>query len=193
MEKRNNVLLTFKISLKQSGVGTKIKTLTGDQSELQSSGLLQLLGCVVSRWSANITSYKRASAYQSDVHQGCAPVGQRGAIIPGSAPMVLVLPPYPLHPSLYTSLPSMLLFSSSPPQAGGVWTTQRDLAARGGIQGGAPGPQVRPELNLPPSTSPGCQLHQPSSSLCPAGQSSRIYVPCNLGTRGMEGGREGGG
>lgn len=48
----------------------------------------------------------------------------------------------------------MLLFSSSPPQAGGVWTTQRDLAARGGIQGGAPGPQVRPELNLPPSVLP---------------------------------------
>ncbi|KAK2825846.1 hypothetical protein Q5P01_020060 [Channa striata] len=37
---------------------------------------------------------------------------------------------------------------------GGVWTTQRDLAARGGIQGGAPGPQVRPELNLPPSILP---------------------------------------
>lgn len=45
----------------------------------------------------------------------------------------------------------MLLFSSSSPQVGGVWTTQRDLAAKGGIQGGAPGPQVRPELNLPPS------------------------------------------
>ncbi|KAK1893654.1 Receptor-like serine/threonine-protein kinase NCRK [Dissostichus eleginoides] len=38
--------------------------------------------------------------------------------------------------------------------SGGVWTTQRDLATRGGIQGGALGPQVRPELNLPPSILP---------------------------------------
>ncbi|CAB1435170.1 unnamed protein product [Pleuronectes platessa] len=38
--------------------------------------------------------------------------------------------------------------------AGGVWTTQHDLAARGGIQGEAPGPQVRSGLNLPPSILP---------------------------------------
>lgn len=109
-------------------------------------GPLPAAGLRVIEVVGSITSDKRASACQLDVHQGCTPVGQRGAIIPGSAPMVLAL-----HPSLYTSLPSMLLFSSSSPLAGGVWTTQCDLAARGGIQGGAPRPQVRPELNLPPS------------------------------------------
>lgn len=97
---------------------------------------------------------KRPSACSSDVHQRSAPVGQRGSIIPGSALWFLPYLPYPLNPSLYMPLPSMLLFSSSSPQAGGVWTMQCDLAARGGIQVGALGPQMRPKLNLPPSILP---------------------------------------
>lgn len=105
--------------------------------------------------------------------------------------------PTSLIPSILPStppFPTMLLFSSSPPQAGGVWTTQRDLAARGGIQGGAPGPQVRPELNLPPSILPlpppplGASFTNPPP---PRAQQANqaISVPCNLGTRGAEEGR----
>lgn len=196
------VFLTVRKGLEQRKVVNKRKkkllhdkTPISDQWKLQSAGLLQLLGCVAPRWSASITSYKRASACQSDVHQGCTSVGQRGAIIPGSAPMVLALPPlsppsFPLHPP---SLHAVVFLLSSPGRGcldhaawpGCQW---RDPGRGSGATGEA-WAQSTPLHPASPSTSPGCQLPQPSPSPCPAGQSSHICVPCNLGTRGMEEGR----
>lgn len=125
-----------------------------------------LLGCVVLRWSAS-TSYKRPSACQIDVHQGCIPVGQHGAIIPGSAPVVLALPPlsppsFPLH---HFSLHAVVFHFSSP---GGRCL---DHAAWPGCQGRNPGrgsgatgeawAQSTPFHPASPFSSPGCQLYQP--------------------------------
>lgn len=172
------------------------KALISDQWELQCAGLLQLLGRVVSRWSASITSHKRACACQSDVHQGCTPVGQHGALIPGSAPMVLALPPlsppsFPLHlPSLHA-----VVFLLSSPGRGCL-----DHAAWPGCQGSDPGmgsgatgeawAQSTPLHPASPSTSPGCQLHQPSSSR--AQQANQAISMCHA-TWGPGGRRKGGG
>lgn len=110
----------------------------------------------------------------------------------GSCP----ISPHLLHPLHNTSLPSMLLFFSSSPLIGGVWTTQRDLTAKGGIQGGAPGPQVRPELNLPPSIMSlpppplGDSFAKASPLLC-AQQANQAISVCHAAA-GPGGRREGG-
>lgn len=142
----------------------------------------QLLGRTESIWSASIASYKRATAYQSDVHQGCAPVGQHEAVIPGSAPTVLALPPLS-PPSFPLQLPSLhavvfLLFS---PGRGCL-----DHAAWPGCQGRDPGrgsgatgeawAQSTSLYPASPSTSPGCQLHQSPSSLCAQQANQAISV-----------------
>ncbi|MEQ2171554.1 hypothetical protein GOODEAATRI_011931 [Goodea atripinnis] len=81
---------------------------------------------------------------------------------------------------------------------GGVWTTQRDLTARGGIQGGVPGPQVRPELNLPLTSTPplpptllGASFSKSLPPPC-AQQANQTIFLCHA-TWGPRGRRKGGG
>lgn len=113
---------------------------------------------------------------------------------PWKCPMVRSLPPlssssFLLHILLFSTV---VLLLSSPGR--GVWTMQRDLAARGGLLWGVPEPQMRPEVNIPPFypacfSSPGRPFPQYSSSRCPAGQSSQICLPRIPGAKGMEGRR----
>lgn len=171
------------------------KAVISDHWELQCAGLLQLLGCVVSRQLASITSYKRASDCQLDVHQGCTPVGQHEAIIPGSGPMVPALPPI-FPPSSSLHLPSLhaVVFLLSSPGRGCL-----DHAAWPGCQGRDPGrgsgatgeawAQSTPLHHASPFTSLGCQLHQPFSSR--AQQANQAIYLCAMqpGDQG-DGGRE---
>lgn len=132
-----------------------------------------------------------ASACQSDVHQGCTPVDQRGAIIPGSALWFMPYLPYPLHPSHYTALSSLVLFSFTPPQAGVFGPRSVTWLPGEGPREGLQGHRWGLSSIYPP---PSClSLHLPwvptSPTLfypCPAGQSSHICVPCSPGARGTE-------
>lgn len=68
--------------------------------------------------------------------------------------MVLYLPPlssssFLLHILLFSTV---VLLLASPGR--GVWTMQRDLAARGGFLWGVLEPQMRPEVNRPPFIMP---------------------------------------
>lgn len=141
---------------------------------------------------SNFTSQKRASACQADVHQGCAPVGQHEAIIPGSAPTVPALSPLssPSSPSCLPSLHAVVFLLFSPDRGCLDHAAWPDCQGRDPGRGtGATGEawaQSTPHIHpASPSNSPGCQLQQaPVSSLCPAGQSSHICVPCDLGAEG---------
>ncbi|TWW71550.1 hypothetical protein D4764_16G0000470, partial [Takifugu flavidus] len=77
---------------------------------------------------------------------------------------------------------------------GGVWTMQRDLAARGGFLWGVLEPQMRPEVNIPPSilpASPPLGVTFPST-LPPDAQQANQAKSVFHAALGPRGWREGG-
>lgn len=95
-----------------------------------------------------------------------------------------------LHILLFSTV---VLLLASPGR--GVWTMQRDLAARGGFLWGVLEPQMRPEVNIPPSilpASPPLGVTFPST-LPPDAQQANQAKSVFHAVLGPRGWRKGGG
>lgn len=114
---------------------------------------------------------------------------------PWKCPTVPSLPPlssssFLLHILLFSTV---VLLLASPGR--GVWTMQRDLAARGGLLWGVREPQMRPEVNIPPSilpASPPLGVTFPST-LPPDAQQANQAKSVFHAALGPRGWRKGGG